>query len=419
MLSDYQESAIMQRIPNRFKPNPKKKEAWRLRLLLGKKGLPTAEQIEHFGTLLMKGDPIDEELADWAQDIGFMQARVLLDKALDEGIEQVPEAPDFLKTLFSQIDTEPAWLDRELIELGQQAICRTGIVGTLIMRDVALMGGYGNSAINKPLVFTGSLSNSASRRTSETRAFAVDATRPGALGRLGKGFKTTIRVRFLHAVLRRRIRSHPDWRDDEWGVPINQGDMLATNLAFSVVYLSGMRALGFRYRQREREGIIHLWRYLGYLMGIDEDILATNEKEGLRIIYTLLISQPEADEDTRTLARALMNEPYEIMGNGRFAKLKAEFQVRVHNGISHFFLGSVPYRNLGLPENRRWTWIPLLIFPVVTATETLRQLMPYGNQVFAKLGVAWRDNWIKRTLKNQTAAYKPVETLARDQNKAA
>lgn len=410
---------MAQKIPSRFQPNPHKKEVWPLRLLLGKSGLPTQAQVDQFGELLMRGDPLDDQLADWAASAGFMTARALLDKALDEGIKNVPEAPEFLKNLFAQIDIEPTWLDWDLLELGQQATCRTGAVGNLIMRNVALMGGYGNAAINKPLVFTGSLANGAARRTSETAAFAVDATRLGALGRFGKGFKTTIRVRFLHAVLRRRIRSHPDWRDEEWGIPINQGDMLATNLAFSIVYLSGMRVLGFRYSRREREGIIHLWRYLGYLMGIDEQILVTNEKDGLRIIYTLLISQPNADEDTRTLARALMNGPYETMGTGRFAKLHAEIQLRIHNGVSHFFLGSEPYRNLGLPEDRRWTWVPLAIFPVVSAAETVRQLMPYGNEIFAKLGVAWRDRWIKKNLQHKAAAYKPVETLARDRVKAA
>lgn len=411
--------AMSAAIPSRFRPNPHKKDAWRIRLLLGKKGLPTPEQINEFGKLLMQGDPLDDLLADWAQEVGFMQARALLDKALDDGIDAVPEAPEFLKDFFAHIDKEPAWLDWELLELGQRAIVRTGIVGTLIMRDMALMGGYGNSAINKPLVFTGALADGAARRTSETRAFAVEATRPGSLRRDGKGFKTTVWVRFLHAVLRRRIRSHPDWRDADWGIPINQGDMLATNLAFSVVYLTGMRALGFRYRRREREGMIHLWRYIGYLMGIDENILVTNERDGLRIIYTLLISQPEADEDTRTLARALMNEPYEVMGTERFAKLKAEVALRMHNGISHFFLGSTAYRNLGLPEDRRWSWVPLAIFPVVTVTETVRQLLPNGNQIFARLGVAWRDRWIKHLLRHQAAAFKPVETLARDKGKAA
>jgi hypothetical protein len=405
-------------IPSRFRPNPDKQgEAWRFRLLLGKKGLPTAGQMDHYRELLMQGDPLDDQLADWAQAVGFMQARALLDKALDEGIATVPEAPDFLKDLFGHIDAEPMWLDRQLLELGQRAICRTGVVGTLVMRDAALMGGYGNAAINKPLVFTGALADGAARRTSETRAFAIDATRPGAMNRFGKGFRTTVRVRFLHAILRRRIRSHPDWRDEDWGIPINQGDMLATNLAFSVAYLTGMRVLGFRYSRRERDGVIHLWRYIGYLMGIDERILVTDEKEGLRILYTVLISQPEADADTRKLALALMNEPYETAGKGRLAQLWAEAQVRAHNGVSHFFLGGRSYRNLGLPEGRRWTWVPLAIMPAVAAAETVRQLTPFGNELFARVGLAWRERWIRGLLQHRPAAYQPVSVLARDRDK--
>lgn len=405
-------------IPSRFQPNPQKGgEAWRFRLLLGKKGLPSPSQMDQYRKWLMQGDPLDDALADWAQKAGFQQARSLLDNALDHGIEQVPEAPDFLKALFSHIDAEPLWLDRELLAIGQKAICRTGVIGTLIMRDAALMGGYANAAINKPLVFTGALTNGAARRTSETRAFAVDATRPGAMERFGKGFKTTVRVRFMHALLRRRIRQHPDWRDEEWGVPINQADMLATNLAFSVAYMTGMRALGFRYRRREREGILHLWRYIGYLMGIDESILVTSEREGLRILYTVLISQPGADADTRQLALALMNEPYETAGEGWFSRLMAETHVRMHNGVSHFFLGSESYRQLGLPEKRRWTWVPLALFGVVSVAETVRQLTPFGNTLFVALGSAWRDRWIRGLLKHQGAAYRPVDTLARDRQR--
>jgi len=67
--------------------------------------------------------------------------------------------------------------------------------------------------------------------------------------------------------------------------------------------------------------------------------------------------------------------------------LQAEAQLRMHNWISHFFFGSAPYRNLGMPENRYWTWVSLVIFPIVTVAKTVRQLMPYGNQVFSKCGL--------------------------------
>lgn len=410
-------SVSVQQIPSRFKPDAKKgREARALRFLLGKDGLPSAAQMDQYRALLMQGDPLDEAVANWAAEVGFARSRALLDQALEQGIEAVTEAPEFLKDLFAHIDSEPLWLDRSLLLCGQRAVCRTGDLGVLVMRDVALMGGYGNAAINKPLMFTGSLADSAARRTSETRAFAIDATRPGAMDRDGKGFKTTVRVRFLHALLRQRIRRHPDWRDEEWGLPINQGDMLATNLAFSVLYITGMRALGIRYSSRERAGILHLWRYIGYLMGIDERVLVTSEREGLRILYTVLISQPEADEDTRQLALALMNEPYESAGSSQAEQLWAEMKVRMHNGVSHFFLGNRSYRNLGLPEDRRWSWVPLAVIPAVTALETVRQLMPFGNQVFTRLGTAWRDHSIKRALAGQAAAYKPVDFLTRQRH---
>jgi len=408
------------RLPERFQPRPDKKgDAWRFRLLLGKRGLPSPQQIQQYGELLMQGDPLDDLLAGWATEVGFMRARTLLDKVLEQGIARVPEVPAFMHDFFAHLDAEPLWLDRDLLAAGQRATCRTGVMGTLVMRDAALMGGYGNAAINKPLVFTGALAESAARRTSETRAFAIDVTRPGAMDRYGKGFKTTVKVRFLHAVLRKRIRSHPDWRDEEWGIPINQGDMLATNLAFSVAYMAGMKVLGFRYTARERDGIVHLWRYIGYLMGIDERVLVSSEREGLRILYTVLISQPEADADTRKLALALMNEPYDVAGKGSLSQLVAEMSVRLHNGVSHFFLGSEAYRKLGLPENRRWSWVPLAIIPAVAGAETLRQLMPFGDAVFARLGTLWRDRWIGGQLQEKPAAYQPVATLARDRGKAA
>ncbi len=402
-------------LPSRFQPRlPTPAERWRFRLLLGRDGMPTPAQVQAFGEQLMVGDPLDAQVAAWADTVGFAQSRALIDRALDGGIQTVPEAPAFVRELFEQIDREPLWLDWELLERGQRAISRTGIVGGLVMRDAALMGGYANAAINKPLVFTGALAQSAARRTSETRAFAIDVSQPGALRRQGRGFKTTVRVRFLHALLRHRIRQHPQWQEQDWGVPINQADMLATNLAFSVAYMTGMRVLGFRFSREERAGILHLWRYVGYLMGIDERILVSEEREGLRILCIALTSQPGADEDTRRLALALMNEPYEMAGEGRLGRLWAEAQVRLHNGVSHFFLGSEAYRELGLPAGRRWSWMPLALMPVVASAETLRQLTPFGDELFVRAGQAWRQRWIKQLLAGQAAGYQPVSTLARD-----
>ncbi len=55
-----------------------------------------------------------------------------------------------------------------------------------------------------------------------------------------------------------------------WGRPMNQFDLAMTNLAFSSVVLLGIRALGIFPSKQETESFLHFWRYVGWLMGIDE-----------------------------------------------------------------------------------------------------------------------------------------------------
>ena len=66
---------------------------------------------------------------------------------------------------------------------------------------------------------------------------------PGAVG-----WRSAIRVRALHARVRRRLLSPAAtaeaWRTAEWGVPINQEDMAAVLLAFSYNVIVGLDGLG-------------------------------------------------------------------------------------------------------------------------------------------------------------------------------
>jgi len=383
-------------------------------LQLGRKGLPTEAQIRRFGELLLKGDALADALAEHFGAVGFARARADLDRALHEGIEAVPGAPAPLRELVAQCETDPFWLDRDLLEEGARACRRTGPFGVLIMRDVALMGGYGNAAINKPLTFTGALTEGAARRTVETASFWIDVTRERGLEKGGVGFQSAVKVRMMHGLLRRRIAAHPQWRTDLWGVPINQADMIATNLAFSLIFLHGLRCMGVQFTRRERAGILHLWRYVGYLMGIDERYLASDEKEGFRLLYLSLLTQPDADEDTRALSRALMNEPYDMAGGTRWGDALAEVMLRCHNGMTHVALGDRAYANLGLPVDRRFSWYPFAVAPAIFGTELLRLAVPGGTTLYTWVGGRMQEVVRLRNLRRKPPEFKPVETLARD-----
>lgn len=89
--------------------------------------------------------------------------------------------------------------------------------------------------------------------------------RPG-----GKGWKAALRVRVLHAKVRRSLLLLRSWDIDNNGVPINQEDMAATLLAFSVNVLLGIEYLaGKPLSENDQRDYLALWRYLGWLLGVD------------------------------------------------------------------------------------------------------------------------------------------------------
>src|SRR4029079_10235172 len=122
------------------------------------------------------------------------------------------------------------------------------------------------------------------------------------------GFKSVIRVRLMHAFVRHKLL-RSGWETDRWGGPINQADMAGTVLSFSVTYLIGLRLLGFVIPRRDREALVHLWRYVGRLLGVSDTLLPATEKESLRLLWLVAATQHGPDDDGRALARALLAVP--------------------------------------------------------------------------------------------------------------
>jgi hypothetical protein len=100
-----------------------------------------------------------------------------------------------------------------------------------------------------------------------------------------------------------------DWDSASYGVPINQVDMQATYLGFSVVHLLALRITGVVVSPSDAQAMMHLWRYLGWLMGVEEDLRSITEMQGRISLYQNVISQAPPDDSSAALGRALMDEP--------------------------------------------------------------------------------------------------------------
>ncbi len=332
---------------------------------------------------LMEGDPLADAVVLWMHTLPAGEGRKLFEQTLESGIQSIKNPPQPLVDLFRQLDERPTWVDDKALTLACKTGLRAGLGGQLVLSCMALMGGYRSGAAVKPLVMTGALTSMAKRRLAETSRFVVDLYNSPTLSRNSAGFKSAVRVRLMHALVRHRLANNTQWENDAWGTPINQADMLGTNLLFSVASLLGLRSLGFIYNKKESQATITFWRYVGYLMGVDSDLLPKTLKEGMRTAYFIGASQGNADNDSRELAEALMEIPYKNKQGTKRWLGKMEMQFR--SGLSRLFMGDASANELGLP-NTPLKFTTLLTMPIVLTGEMVRIILPGGNIIAERIG---------------------------------
>lgn len=389
----------------------------------------TPEEIARYGEYLWVGDKTADKLAEKFHELGMQKAMPMLNAALDGKMSEAhggarattdrrsssslpADAPQELKDLITEIETEPTWLDKRLLDVGAKLSQRSAMFGEYVLSCVSLMGGYRSAAANKPIAFTGQLEYMAARRLAETAQFGFDVTRTGALARGAKGFKSAVKVRMMHAHVRLMLDKSPKWQHDVWGLPINQADLVATNTLFSAVYLSGLRVLGLQISDEESLGVMHLWRYVGYLMGVDEALLPTNEEEGTRMAWLSGVTQPPADADSKLLGQALLHVPLE-RAETAIEKIAAHLEMQLRSGFTRIVLGDKAGDDLGLPDSPLKYTIALTT-PVVFALETVRRIVPGLTNIAALIGDRYQRFMVEKPLAGNPASYVPPANLKRE-----
>lgn len=381
--------------------------------MLGSDPQPTDAQVEQFKRYILMGDRLADAVVAMYRELPTGQGRKLLDQALEHGIDSIPEPPQALVDLFAQVDEEPIWLDRDKLKLACDVMRRVGASSELVLRNLSLMGGYMNSAAAKPLVFTGQLDRMTPRRLVETGKFWLDVTTVGGLERNAEGFKSALRVRMMHAQVRNMLLNSNKW-NMAWGHPLNQADTMGTTLEFSIILLLGLRSLGFIVPKREREAVVHLWRYIGYLMGVEERILPTDEADALRALYLVMATAGEPDEDTRALGVSLANVPFQQAGDKWYSQILAKTEYTLRIGYTRFILGDKTADILGLPQNKaKYFWMAQ--FPLRFGTEVVRMCVPPLNRFL----IDFNDKLARKQFPENVAqtqadtTFTPVDKLAR------
>ncbi|WP_043112715.1 oxygenase MpaB family protein [Solimonas flava] len=388
-------AASASRIPRRHGADPQvaRRIARPLRRLIDGDPEPTPAQWQALGASWTQGDAPMDRLLAWMVSEGLARSRPLFDAAAARGIDALPDAPVPLREFFRQVEATPDWVDAAQRDEGARVSGIAGLTGLDVLRDLGLLAGYQASAINRTLLLTGALEKGAQRRVAETTQWWIACTRPGGMARGAPGYVATLQVRLIHALVRRRVAARPDWDADQYGLPINQGDLQATYLAFSVIYLFGQRLLGVPLRRREGAAVMHLWRYIGWLMGVETRWLCDTEQQGRVALYQNLLAQAPPDESSRLLGRALRDEPLQ-RHYANFAALRGRWNRAKHLSIARSFIGARGMRALGLPEGV-WPWYPLLSAPPRLLAHLGWRAWPGGRERLIRRGLAAQQDYLR------------------------
>ncbi len=361
------------------------------------------DRVERFGRFFTVGDPLADAAAEALAAIPRHQREALVDQALTHGVDAAPEAPEAMVCLFHHVESVPFWVDTVRSDRGGAVFLRAGLLGGLVLGCYSLAAAYCSPAGNKPLVFSGRLTEEAPRRLAETGRFVQTVALPGGLRRGADGWKASVRVRLIHASVRRMVARSPRWDTAAWGVPINQADMAGTVLLFSLVVLDGLAKLGYPATPDEREDFLHLWRYAGHLQGVDPELLGATEAEA-RTVWDLLSStQAPPDQDSRDLARALLESGVTAArtpeGIAR-AKRMAGFGY----AVSRYLLGEDYADALGYPRTA-WRFAVPALRAVAGRVGMLARVLPRGQALALDAGLRYWQRTVEQGLRGQGAVF--------------
>ncbi|WP_436776627.1 oxygenase MpaB family protein [Yinghuangia sp. YIM S09857] len=356
---------------------------------------PTNEQLQALAHGLTTCDPVGAALAQAIGErrVTFAQFRT----ALAHGIDTVPDTPQPLADFFAHVDARPTWVDQSQLKLGAEVMRRGGI-DTLDVLSAALLTGYRSSANTKLLTMTGGLSRRTLARNGETSTWVVECIREGGLDRSAQGWQLTVHVRLMHAIVNRKYAALPEWDAHTHGLPINATDQAGTLALQSTFWLLGIRLLGMPIASREAAAVIHMWRYIGWLVGVDDQWLPRSEADGRRIFYHISLTSPPPDKYSRELTQAFEASLGEL-SFPRLERLHRAWELHKIRSLARLLVGKQGTEDIGMRTTL--PWYPLLRSPANLVRHGLLGRIPPVRRKLLAHGERQLDEVLRRHFKDE------------------
>lgn len=253
------------------------------------------------------GDPLlDPVLAEIA-DLPTPELHRFVGAGIERDEDELRKAPKALRDFFEQVNTPPPWCNYKDFEPAARVFYTE--VNNMLVAFVCgvLIEGF-TTLIAKSFNITGRVTRGpGDRRLRQNNRHLMEIFFPGGMERDGEGWKTTMRIRFVHGQVRRLMEPCQDWHKDSWGVPVSAAHLGLASVVFSLRLLQHSTLIGAQYTSEQEESVMRLWRYTGYLMGVPESILFTNREEAAHLLDIGLMCEPAPTLDSVIMANSLID----------------------------------------------------------------------------------------------------------------
>ena len=176
----------------------------------------------------------------------------------------------------------PSWADIRLMKAGAVFFARHSEIIMSLLGLLSLPYCYTGANGSMVLYLSELIREQTTKRLYDTATFVWEVMGPDAFSKSGNAYEEILKIRIMHAAVRYYTLQSGKW-DGAWGMPINQEDMAGTNLSFSLIVVRGLRMLGFSVSQADQSAFMHIWAIIGYLTGLNDDLIPKNSKQAQQL----------------------------------------------------------------------------------------------------------------------------------------
>ena len=297
------------------------------------------------------GDPPADALIEALSELPRAQGYRFIEAGVNQDAAALEGAPRAVRNFFDKLERPPDWLSSQDFTPGIRAFHRGSDLILQALVAGSLVEGF-SSNIARSFDITGRLRDQGVRRLEQNNRHVVEIFLPDGLERYGDGWKLSVRIRIVHAQVRRLLSRSDEWDTEAWGVPLSAAHIGLASAAFSARLLRHAERLGVRFSLEERESFMHVWRYTMHLMGLPSAILWRDEHEALRLFEVGAACEPPPGFDSIIMAHELIEAVPLVLGvEGE--KEKQEI-LKLAFSVSRALIGNERADQLKLPHHRTW-----------------------------------------------------------------